>query len=330
MSADELPIDVEEFLTHLAIEKGRSANTLTAYRRDLGKYVQFLDPTGVTSAEAQHVFEFQASLRGHGLARSSVNRTMTAVRGLHRFLFAEGVMVSDPTGDIEPNRLPKGLPKALPEAEIVELIDAVKGTDTFALRDRAILEVLYSTGIRRQEIIDLDVYSVDLHGGTLTVRLGKGKKDRMIPIGRRALAWVEKYLEEVRPSLTMTPDDGILFLTTHRRPFSPERMSLMVRQHVEAADIGKSGSCHIFRHTMATLMLEGGADTRFIQAMLGHADISTTQIYTHVAIRKLKEIHELTHPGAKLERLNRENDEDEEAPLTPEELLSSLAAEEDD
>ena len=112
------------------------------------------------------------------------------------------------------------------------------------IRDRAILEVLYSTGIRRQEIVDLDVYSVDLDGGTLMVRQGKGKKDRMIPIGRRALAWVEQYLEEVRPELVMEPDDGTLFLTTHRKPFSPERMSLMVRQHVEAADIGKSGSCH--------------------------------------------------------------------------------------
>jgi integrase/recombinase XerD len=264
---------------------------------------------------------------GKRLSFRSQNTRLGAVKRFFRWLVKQRVLEWSPADPLELPKVERRLPKAILSIEEAEKVLAQPDVKTpMGIRDRAILEVLYSTGIRRQEVVDLDVYSVDLEGGTLIVRQGKGKKDRMIPIGGRALAWVELYLEEVRPSLVMEPDDGRLFLTTHRKPFSPVRMSLMVRQHVEAADIGKSGSCHLFRHTMATLMLEGGADTRFIQAMLGHADISTTQIYTRVAIRKLKEIHELTHPGAKLERREKDEEEDE-APVTKEELLSSLAAE---
>jgi integrase/recombinase XerD len=194
------------------------------------------------------------------------------------------------------------------------------------VRDRTILEVLYSTGIRRQEVVNLDLYSVDAESGVLTVRQGKGKKDRMIPIGQRALGWIERYVDEVRPELVMEPDEGELFLTIHRTRFSPERMSLLVRQYVAAANLGKEGSCHLFRHTMATLMLEGGADIRFIQAMLGHVSIEATQVYTRVAIRKLKEVHERSHPGATARQRRNVAEEEEDAP-TEEELLSSLAAE---
>jgi len=160
--------------------------------------------------------------------------------------------------------------------------------------------------------------------------LGKGKKDRMIPIGERALAWIDKYVTAVRPALVREPDDGALFLTNLNEPFTPNRLTQMVREYVDAAQLGKRGACHLFRHTMATLMLENGADIRFIQQMLGHAELSTTQIYTQVSIRKLKEIHSLTHP-AKLEK------EAKPPPTAPDgaastdaakvELLSSLAAE---
>jgi len=143
---------------------------------------------------------------------------------------------------------------------------------------------------------------VDRERGTLTIRQGKGKKDRMIPIGERALAWVEKYLRESRPQLALEPDDATLFLTQYGEPFHPDAMSNLARDYIAQANLGKSGSCHTFRHTMATLMLEGGANLRYIQQMLGHAELSTTEIYTHVAIRKLQQIHSATHPGAKLER----------------------------
>ena len=147
------------------------------------------------------------------------------------------------------------------------------------------------------EVIHLKLHDVDGDRGTLIVRQGKGKKDRMIPIGERALKWVIKYRDEGRPELMMPEDDTTLFLTNYGLPFTRNRMSQLVRDYVNAADTGKTGSCHLFRHTMATLMLENGADIRYIQAMLGHADISTTQIYTQVSIRQLKEIHTATHPA---------------------------------
>ena len=170
------------------------------------------------------------------------------------------------------------------------------------LRDRAMLETFYSTGIRRTELIHLKLYDVDRERATLTIRQGKGKKDRMIPIGERALAWVEKYLREARPSAGPRTGRRHAVPDAVRRAVSSRRDEQSGAGLYRAGNLGKSGSCHTFRHTMATLMLEGGANLRYIQQMLGHAELSTTEIYTHVAIRKLQQIHAATHPGAKLER----------------------------
>jgi len=165
------------------------------------------------------------------------------------------------------------------------------------------------------------------------VRQGKGRKDRMIPIGERALAWLDRYLVEVRPHLVVEPDDGVLFLTNEGTPFTPSRMTQLVRGYVLSAELGKSGSCHLFRHTMATLMLEGGADIRFIQQMLGHAKLETTQIYTQVSIRQLKTIHAATHPGAGLGRRSVGLTDGEgvgDGVVTAEDLLDELEAEDDE
>jgi integrase/recombinase XerD len=173
------------------------------------------------------------------------------------------------------------------------------------LRDRAILETFYSTGIRRTELLHLKLYNLDRERGTLSIWQGKGKKDRIIPIGERAVAWVDKYLREARPRLVIEPDDGddgTVFVSVEGGPFHPDRLSRLVREYVEQANVGKRGACHMFRHTMATLMLENGADIRFIQEMLGHADLQSTQVYTQVSIRQLKQVHTATHPGAVLER----------------------------
>jgi integrase len=170
------------------------------------------------------------------------------------------------------------------------------------VRDRAVLETFYSTGIRRMESLNLSVFDLDAERGTLMVRQGKGKKDRMVPIGERATLWLERYQSEVRPELVMPPDDNVLLLTHLGDPFTPHGMTALVRCYVEAAELGKRGACHLFRHTMATVMLENGADIRFIQEMLGHVKPETTQIYTQVSIRRLKQIHEATHPSAKLGR----------------------------
>jgi len=169
------------------------------------------------------------------------------------------------------------------------------------------LETLYSTGIRRMELINLCLYDLDVDRGTLMVRQGKGKKDRVVPIGDRAAQWIEKYIHEVRHKLVVDPQNVTLFLTHRGEEFNPNQLTLLVRQYIEAANIGKTGSCHLFRHTMATLLLEAGADVRFIQAMLGHASIETIQIYTRVSIRKLKEIHDAMHP-ARLERSKKSDD----------------------
>jgi len=184
--------------------------------------------------------------------------------------------------------------------------------------------VLYPTGIRRLETIRLKLYGLSLDRGFILVRQGKGKKDRYVPIGERAIAWLEKYVREGRPQLAIEPDDMSMFLTAQGEPFSRDHLSYAVKERVDAAQLGKTGSCHLFRHTMATLMHEGGADIRYIQQMLGHEDIKTTQIYTQVAIRALQQIHAATHPGAMLER--GENPSTKATNPDAEPLLQMLAA----
>ena len=169
--------------------------------------------------------------------------------------------------------------------------------DPIGLRDRAILEVLYSTGMRRMEVISLKLYDLDTDRGTILIRQGKGKKDRFVPVGDRAVAWLEKYVREARPQLSTEPDNGTLFLSHTGEEINRDMLTMTVRAYVVQAKTGKTGACHLFRHTMATLMLEGGADVRFIQEMLGHARLDTTQIYTRVSIRMLKQIHSASHPA---------------------------------
>ncbi len=186
------------------------------------------------------------------------------------------------------------------------------------IRDRAILETFYSTGIRRMELVNLKLVDIDLRYGSLMVRQGKGNKDRLVPLGERACAWIQKYLDEVRPGLVMGNDESYLFLTDYGEAFIKDRAGDLVRKYMEAAGIDKPGACHLFRHTMATQMLDSGADVRYIQAILGHAKLSTTEIYTHVSIQKLKEIHKATHPA----RLHKQTDHDELDQATDAALLS--------
>ena len=189
------------------------------------------------------------------------------------------------------------------------------------IRDRAILETLYSTGIRRSELANLKLYDLDLKNGTLRVREGKGKKDRFVPLGARAITALKNYIEDVRAELVLGADDGTVFVHEFGEPFEKGRLSDLVKRYLLAAGIDKPGSCHLFRHAMATQMLENGADIRFIQAILGHAQLTTTEIYTHVSIAKLKEIHALTHPAERPRVRGYEPDE-----ATQETLLNSLAA----
>lgn len=218
-------------------------------------------------------------------------------------------------------KLHRRLPRHILSVDEVERLLAQTALHgEIGVRDRAIIETLYSTGMRRMELANLSIYDVDLANGTVLIREGKGKKDRLIPIGERACTWIEKYREDVRPQYVTEPDDGTLFLTEYGEPLHNNRLSDLVRKYLDAAGVTKAGSCHLFRHTMATLMLENGADIRFIQSMLGHAQLSTTEIYTHVSIRKLKEIHTATHPA---DRKNMQGDQpDEEGEI--EALFSAL------
>lgn len=240
---------------------------------------------------------------GEPLSIASQHKHLVTVRAFFKWLTRSNLILYNPASEIELPRLEHRLPKAVLSAEEADqVLNQPDLEDPLGIRDRAILETFYSTGIRRFELIKLRRYDLDVARGTLMVRQGKGKKDRMIPIGDRATAWIDKYLVEVRPAFAYEPDEGYIFLTHEGQPFTPNRLTQLVRNYVDRAEIGKRGACHLFRHTMATLMLEGGADTRFIQEMLGHANLETTQIYTQVSIRKLKEIHDATHPGARLRR----------------------------
>ena len=215
----------------------------------------------------------------------------------------QNYILHNPASELELPRLGRALPKNLFSAgEVEQIMQLCDVADPIGLRDRTILEVLYSTGLRRLEMIQLKLYDLSLDRGLILVRQGKGKKDRYVPIGERAIAWLEKYVREGRPQLAIEPDDMTVFLTAQGEPFSRDHMTWTVKDRIDAAKLGKTGSCHLFRHTMATLMHEGGADIRYIQQMLGHEDIKTTQIYTQVAIRALQRIHAATHPAAMLDR----------------------------
>jgi len=203
------------------------------------------------------------------------------------------------------------LPSVMNKDEAERVLSQPNVGEPLGIRDRAMLELLYSSGLRRMELLHLKLYDVDQKHGLITVRQGKGKRDRVVPIGDRALAWLNVYLDSVRPDIALKPDSGVTFLTSNGAAFTPNYLSWLARQCVKSAGIGKGGACHIFRHTMATLMLEGGADIRYIQAMLGHVRLDTTQIYTHVSIRMLKQVHTTTHPAA---RLDVENDQARKLP----------------
>lgn len=275
----------------------------------------------------RHLFLYRKA-NGEPLSTRSQHVRTTPIRALFKWLARQNHILYNPASDLELPRMERRLPRHVLNVREVETVLAMPDLATpIGVRDRAMLETFYSTGIRRMELINLHLHDIDADRGTLMVRQGKGKKDRMVPVGDRALAWIGKYRDDVRAGFACGQDDGTLFLTTLGEAFVPNRMTQLVRDYVDAADIGKRGSCHLFRHSMATLMLENGADIRFIQAMLGHAELSTTQIYTQVSIRMLKQIHSATHPGCPIVSRRHEDDAGEAHVLLA--ALDAEAAEED-
>ncbi len=228
---------------------------------------------------------------------------LSMVRSFFKWLTRQNVLLYNPASEIDLPKNEHRLPRhVLTVSEVESVLNLPDVREVLGMRDRAVLEVFYTTGMRRAELVGLGVFDVDMGRQTAFIRQGKGRKDRLVPLGERAAAWVEKYLYEARPTLAVGVDEQSMFLTSLGEAFTPGRMSQLVSRYVSAADLGKKGSCHLFRHTAATLMLDGGADIRHIQELLGHSELSTTQVYTQVSIHKLQAVHRMTHPGATLER----------------------------
>ncbi|MDJ0962206.1 MAG: site-specific tyrosine recombinase XerD [Acidimicrobiia bacterium] len=290
---------IPEFLAALASERGLAANTLMAYRRDLSAYRSFLEARGVHEPAGDDVAAFVAALHEQGLATATIARRLAAVRGLHRFLVAEELADEDPTLLVETPRRGAALPKALTVDEATRLVEAPDVSTGLGVRDRALLEFLYATGARVSEAVAMELTDLDLEESTALVT-GKGSKQRLVPIGRHAIAALERYLP-VRVDLRGDRSDpGAVFLNARGGALSRQGVYQIVRKYARVADIDpRRVSPHVLRHSAATHMVEGGGDLRTIQEILGHASISTTQIYTRVSPRHLLEVYVTSHPRSR-------------------------------
>jgi integrase/recombinase XerD len=301
-----LPLAVEEYLTWLAVERGRAPNTLAAYRRDLRAYWAWLvaRATNLEDVSEADLTAYVAHLRELGRASASVTRAVVAVRNMHRFLASEGLSDADPSADLETPRVPQRLPKALSEDEVEALLDAVQGNDAFARRDRAILEVLYGTGVRISELVGLSLGDVDLDGALLRA-FGKGSKERIVPLGRMARTALAAWLDPggrgaFEPERWARRGDAeAVFLNARGARLSRQGAWGIVRRYGDRVGLGDRLTPHVLRHSCATHMLDHGADIRAVQELLGHASISTTQVYTKVSTERLWQVYEAAHPRAR-------------------------------
>ncbi len=308
---DSLTCHMERFLEHMAV-RNFSPVTVRNRRRDLTSFILWCAQRGlerpheitrpVLERYQRHLY-YHRKPNGEPLSFGSQAQLMVPVRAWFKWLTRENHILSNPASELDLPRPEKRLPALVLTAQEVETILALPDvSEPLGLRDRAMLEVFYATAIRRSELANLQLFDVDLARAILVVRKGKGNKDRVVPLGERARAWLVAYRDRVRPGLVAGRDPGHLFLSRDGLPFDPAHLSSKVHDYIAAGGAGKPGACHLLRHTAATLMLEGGADIRFIQALLGHESLETTQIYTHVSAARLAEIHAATHPGAKLSR----------------------------
>jgi integrase/recombinase XerD len=290
---------LREYLEHLQVERALSANTLEAYGRDLAQLSAFARGRArpLLALKQADLAEFMGHLHERGLSARSVARAVHAVRGLYRFAVREGKLRADPMENLKAPRAFQALPRALTMAQVERLLLAPDVSRPLGVRDRALLEVLYATGLRVSELIGLRPGDVDLSLGVLTC-FGKGRKERLVPLGREACRWVERYLEEARPLLSRRRSSPPLFVSSRGGRLSRMGLWGIVRRHAVSAGVESVLTPHVLRHSFATHLLERGADLRALQAMLGHADISTTQIYTHVSRERLRQVYDRFHPRA--------------------------------
>jgi integrase/recombinase XerD len=327
----QLEVMMQAHLEALRV-KGYSEYTVRNRQVHIGFFIQWAEEHGlrepievtrpVLERYQRHLFYYRKK-NGEPLSFRSQHSRLVPLRVWFKWMTRQNHILHNPASEIDLPRVGRTLPKNILSIEEVEQVMIQPDiTDAIGLRDRAMLEVLYSTGLRRLEMINLKLFDLHCDRGLVMVRQGKGKKDRYVPIGERAVAWLQKYIREARPQIALEPDDLTVFLTAQGEPFSRDHLTWTIRTHIVAANIGKIGACHLLRHTMATHMHENGADIRFIQQILGHEDIKTTQIYTHVALRMLQNVYAATHPAAHLDKA--QSPEMRPAAADVEELLTAL------
>ena len=297
--------------------RGYATDGLWTRRADLSEFCTWCSEREITHPEDLNrtvidLYQRFLSLRpkkdGDLLSLQTQGKKLMTIAKYCKWLVRERLLAYDPAAELELPRPGIRLPQAVLTAEEADKILAVPDSSTIlGLRDRAILETLYATGIRRSELIRLNLAHVELNRGVLSVRHGKGDKDRFVPIGERASAWIKKYMLESRPKLMVHGDERAVFLSVRGDRINNHYLTELVAKAIQESGVEKKGGCHLFRHTAATLMLEGGADLRFIQQLLGHADVKTTQVYTRVSLHQLKAVHNATHPGAKLRSRSKES-----------------------
>jgi integrase/recombinase XerD len=303
-SRTELERELERYIRHVTLERGRSPHTVSAYRSDLGHYLAWLATRSLVAAaavKADHVRDYVGELAG---ARTTVARKLSSIKNFHRFLLEEGVVTDDATRELHAPKLPGRLPKALTVAQVQELLDAIVGDDPIALRDRALLELLYATGARVSEVTEMSLDDlVDDQGRTAeVVRVtGKGRKQRIVPVGSYARAALDSYLTRARPALLKNAKKStpVVFLGARGGPLSRQNAWLIIQEAAKRAHLEGLVSPHTLRHSFATHVLSGGADIRVVQELLGHASVSTTQIYTKVTIDTLRDVYLGAHPRAR-------------------------------
>jgi integrase/recombinase XerD len=289
----------DSFLHYLEVERGLSPHTVEGYRRDLEKLEAFAEKKGrkTSSLSASDLREFLRGLHREGLSLRSVARATSAVRGLYRFAAAEGLLRNDPTEELDSARAPRALPRYLSSSEVDALLEAPDAGTPDGLRDRAMIELLYATGLRVSELVSLRLQDVHFEAGYLICR-GKGRKERVVPYGRSAMKWLERYLEAGRPELQVRANDG-LFLSRRGATMTRQRFFQLLKGYGRRAGIRRALSPHVLRHSFATHLLEHGCDLRSLQLMLGHSNIGTTQVYTHVSRDRLRKVYDRHHPRAR-------------------------------
>ena len=294
---------VLDFLAHLEFERGLARNTLDAYRTDLLQYGAFLNGRGRSATEAEHadIADFLADLAtGDGqpaCSPATINRKTACLRSFYRHLRREELIDADPTAALSPPTKSRKLPRVLTYGEVKRLLESVSKSDPIALRDRALLEVMYGCGLRASEAVGLDVNEVDLRRGFVRPH-GKGNKERIVPLGREAAAAVTRYLRAGRPELIGSRAESRLFVNFRGGPLTRQGLYKIIRRHAKKVGLEGRMSPHTLRHSFATHLLSGGCDLRSVQEMLGHADVATTQLYTHLSGERIKEVYFKSHPRA--------------------------------